>query len=102
MYHLAQVCTAQVFRKYKENLIKNGKYVERITSSQIYKEVISKKYSYLMELGMKENPILTTFSNIINSTFTLVDYEPEINGYKLEHIDHDAIADEYLLFLSII
>ena len=102
MYHLAQVCTAQVFRKYKENLIKNGKYVERITSSQIYKEVISKKYSYLMELGMKENPILTTFSNIINSTFTLVDYEPDINGYKLEHIDHDAIADEYLLFLSII
>lgn len=102
MYYLAQICTAQVFRKYKENVIKNGKYMERISSSQIYKEIISKKYSNLMELNLKENPILKTLATIINSTYVLVDADPEINGYKLEHLDQDAIADEYLLFLSII
>ena len=102
MYHLAQLCTAQIFKKYKESLIKNGKYMERITSSKVYQEIISRKYSNLMELGLKENPILKTLSVIVNSTFTLVDNDPSINGYKLEHLDQDAIADEYLLFLSII
>ena len=76
--------------------------MERITSSNVYKEIVSRKYSNIVELGMKENPILKTLETIINSVFTLVDYEPEINGYKLEHLDRDAIADEYLLFLSII
>lgn len=102
MYHLAQLCTAQSFKKYKENVIKNNKYMERVTSSQVYKEIVSRKYSNLLELGLKDNPILKTLATIINSTFTLVDYEPDINGYKLEHLDQDAIADEYLLFLSII
>ena len=102
MYHLAQLCTAQIFKKYKENIIKNGKYMERITSSKVYQEIVSKKYSNLMELGLKENPILKTLGTIVNSTFTLVDYDPDINGYKLEHLDQDAVADEYLLFLSII
>ncbi len=102
MFYLAQICTAQVFKKYKENIIKNGKYIERIENSQIYKEIISKKYSNLMELNIKENPILKPLATIINSTYTLVDADPEINGYKLEHLDQDAIADEYLLFLSII
>ena len=102
MYHLAQLCTAQIFKKYKENIIKNGKYMDRIVSSKVYQEIVSRKYSNLMELGLKENPILKTLGTVINSTFTLVDYDPDINGYKLEHLDQDAIADEYLLFLSII
>lgn len=102
MYHLAQVCTAKVFKKYKENIIKNSKFMDEITSSSIYKEIISKKYSYILELGMKDNPLLKVLSSIINSTFTLVDFDKEIDGYQLEHIDREAIANEYLLFLSII
>jgi hypothetical protein len=102
MYHLAQACTGKVFRKYKENVIKNSKFMERVTSSQLYKEIVSKKYSYVMELGLKENPVLKTLASIINSTFTLVDFDDTVNNYKLEHLDQDAIANEYLLFLSII
>ena len=102
MYHLAQACTAKVFRKYKENVIKNNKFMESIVSSEIYQEIISKKFSYVMELGLKENPVLKTLVAIINSTFELVDFEPEINSYKLEHLDQAAVANEYLLFLSII
>ena len=102
MYHLAQACTAKVFKKYKENVIKNSKYMEEITTSDIYKEIVSKKYSYIMELGMKDNPLLKTLASIVNSTFTLVDYDKSINEYQLEHLDRAAIANEYLLFLSII
>ena len=51
---------------------------------------------------MKENPLLKPLTMIINSSYELVDFDSEINGVIIEHIDQDAVADEYNLFLSII
>ena len=102
MYHLAQLCTAQVFAKYKENTIKNAKYLENVTKSDIYREIISKKYANVMELGLKDNPILKTLTTIINSAYRLVDFDESINGYELNHINADAVSNEYNLFLSYI
>lgn len=102
LYHLAQLCTAQVFGRYRENLIKNTRFIDEFTSSAMYREIVSKKYSYLMELGLKDNPILKPLFNMINSIYILVDFDPEIDGYKLEHIDRTALASDFLYFLSMI
>lgn len=102
MYHLAQLCTARLYLKYKENIIKNSKFLESLTASKIYKDIISKKYSNLMELDLKENPIIKPLASMINGAYELVDYDPRINGYRLEHIDQKMISNDYMLFLSII
>lgn len=102
MFHFAQLTTAIVFGKYKENVIKNARFLEKVTSSQIYQDIIAKKYSNLMELGMKDNPLLKPLSTIINSTYTLVDFDPEMNGKHIENIDQTEVANDYIRFLSII
>ena len=102
MYHLAALCTAQQFARYKENLIKNTKFMDEITNSQEWKQIIVPKYANLMELEMKDNPLLKMLCTMINSAYVLVDYDPTINGYNLDHLDRAAISHEYLVFLSII
>lgn len=102
LYHLAHICTAKVSARYKENLIKNAQFIEKVTSSQVYREAVAKKYGAMLELNMKENPLLKPLTNIINSSYELVDFDPEINGIRIDHVDQDAVADEYNLFLSII
>ena len=102
LYHLSHICTAKVNARYKENLIKNAQFIEKVTSSQVYREAVAKKYGAILELDMKENPLLKPLTMIINSSYELVDFDSEINGVIIEHIDQDAVADEYNLFLSII
>ena len=102
MPYLAQICTAQVFSKYKKNAIKDIKSTEAFVGAELYQKVISKKFANVMELPMKENPILQMRVDIINSTYTLVDMDEQINGYNLEHLDAAAISAEYLVFLSMI
>lgn len=102
MPHLAHLCTAQVFGKYKENSIKTAKYLENVLNSTSYKEIVSKKFAYISELNMKDNPILRPLKTILNSVYKLVDYDDVINGYELNHINADAVSDEYILFLSYI
>ena len=102
MPHLAQICTAQIFSKYKKNIAKDIRSNEAFVSSEMYREIISKKFSNIMELPMKENPILQMRINILNSTYKLVDFDEKINGYNLTNIDAAAVSDEYLAFLSMI
>lgn len=102
MPYLAQICTAQIFGKYKKSLIKDAKSTDSFVESEMYQEVISKKFANLMELPVRENPILQMRINIINSNYVLLDMDPKINGYHLEHIDVSAVSSEYLAFLSMI
>lgn len=102
MPYLAQICTAQIFGKFKKNMIKDSKSTEAFLESEMYREVISKKFANLMELPMKENPILQMRINIINSTYILLDTDEVLNGYHLEHFDITRVSNEYLAFLSMI
>lgn len=102
MHYLAQICTAQVYEKYKKNMAKDLRSTESFVASPVYKEIISKKFSYLMELPVKDNPILNTRLDLINSSYVLVDFDEKINGYKIEHVDDAAVSDEYLSFLAMI
>ena len=45
---------------------------------------------------------LTFMSKIVNCEFTLIDPNPEVNGQKIEDIVNSDVANEFLLFLSII
>ncbi len=102
MVILPQICTARVKGKFKENSIKNSKFIEKFASSSVYDNIISTKFRYVKELNSKEDPIVKKLSTIINSTFIFVDYESEIDGMEYKDVNTDIIIDEFLLFLSII
>lgn len=102
MVILPQICTARVHGKFKENSIKNAKFLEKIISSSVYDNIISNKFKYIRELSIKEDPIIKKLSTIINSAFIFVDYNEEINGIDYIDVNVDIITDEFLLFLSII
>ena len=99
---LAQILTADITGKYKVNLIKNSKFLEMIYTSNIYTDILANKFEYVSEINTKENPILRYLSAIVNCEFTLIDPNPEVNGQKIEDIVNSDVANEFLLFLSII
>ncbi len=102
MVLLPQLCTASVRGKFKENVIKNRKFIEKLETSPVYIDILDNKYKYIAELGLKNPPIQQKLSTIINSSFIYVDYDPAINGKCEDDIDTDTIIDEFLTFLSII
>lgn len=99
---LPQIVTATVQGRFKENIIKNYKFMEKCKSSAVYINVIENKFKYVREINPKEDPIIKLLSLIINSSFTWVDPDPEIDGRTCEDITNDIIIDEFLYFLSII
>lgn len=102
MVLLSQICTANVKGKFKENIIKNSKFIEKMKATSVYQNIIQTKFRYLYELDPKDDKILRKLSTIINSTFIFVDFDPSINGIEYNDINTDVIVDEFLLFLSII
>lgn len=102
MVILPQLCTAKVKGKYKENVIKNSKFIKAIVTSSVWNDIIEREYTYVKELDQKENPIIKKLSSFINSTFEFVDYNEMINGMVYEEIDQEKIIEEFSLFLSII
>lgn len=101
MIILPQILTARVRGKFKDACIKNTKFLEKFTQSSVYQHIISEKYRYIRELGMKEDPIVKNMSTMINSTFDLIDTDDTINGRVCENFDVDLLVSEYMLFLSI-
>lgn len=101
MIILPQICTAKVSGKFKDTCIKNAKFLEKFTTSSVYQHIISEKYRYIAQLGLKEDPIVKMLSTILNSTFEFVDLDPEINGRICDNINPDIMVNELMLFLSI-
>lgn len=102
MVILPQLCTARVRGKFKDNVIKNSKFIEKFQSSSVYNNIITTKFKYIRELNPKEDPIIKKLSAFINSSFEFVDYNSEINGMEYTDVNTDLIINEFLLFLSII
>ena len=103
MVILPQLCTAKVHGKFKDSVIKNSKFTEKLTSSAIYRDIIQEKYKYIQALGQKEDLVMKNAFAIINSTFEFVDYMiPEINGMVYNDVNVETLASEYLEFLSIV
>jgi len=102
MVIIPQLCTSVVRGKFKDNVIKNSKFIEKFQSSSVYNNIITTKFKYMKELNPKEDPIIKKLSAFINSTFVFVDCNDDINGMEYDDINMDLIIDEFLLFLSII
>ena len=102
MILLPQLCTAKVKGKFKENLIKNAKFLEIVNTSNIHQTEIHEKFKYIDELFPGENLNMRKMSAFINSELEWVDYDPEINGKTCSDIDIHRLVDEYETFLSII
>lgn len=101
MVIIPQLCTAKVRGKYKENTIKNSKFLEKIKTSSSWKNIIQKRYTYIHELS-KEDYIIKKFSTLINSQFEFIDFYGPDDGMIYEDIDQDRIIAEFSLFLTII
>lgn len=99
---LAQIVTAKIQGKYRDVMIKNTKFVEKLSGTSAYQNILRSKYQYLQELDKKDDPIIKKLSGLVNSTFEFVDFDPEINGFVYDDIDIDEFDDEFTLFLSII
>lgn len=99
---LPQFCTARMHGRYKENMIKNARFLEKITTSSVWNNIIEKAYTYIEEIDPKEHPIIKKMSTFINTTFEFVDYDSENDGVVYEEVDQDRIILEFSLLLSIV
>lgn len=99
---IPQLCTARVKGKYKENTIKNSKFIEKIKTSDVWNNIIQEKFTYISELNTKEDYLLKKFSSFINSSFEFVDYNSPDDGFVYDDLDTDLMIHEFSIFLSII
>ena len=98
---IPQLITAKVKGKYKENTIKNTKFVTKVKTSNVWNTIVDKKYTYIKDIS-KEDLLIKKISSFVNSQFEFVDYDSPIHGIVYEDIDQDKIIDEFSLFLTII
>jgi hypothetical protein len=97
---LPQICTATLRGKYKENVIKNCKFVEKYKTSSLYDE-ISEKFKYAREVS-DEDPVITMLSTMINSQFTWVDMNEQIDGEIVDDLPMDPLISEFLEFMYLV
>lgn len=102
MILLPQLATARVRGKYRENPIKNSKFIEKVKTSNIWNDVIQRKYTNIEELSTKEDIMLKNFSVFINCQFEFIDFNGPDDGIIFEDIDQDQLIYEYSMFLSIV
>ena len=95
---IPQIVTASMIIE-KESFIKNRKFNDKFENSQINNEIMANKFSYIKEITGKDDIIKKYVSSIINSTFTLVDESPKLNGLVCNNLKQDDVIDEFCQFL---
>jgi hypothetical protein len=95
---IPQIVTASMIIE-KESFIKNRKFNDKFENSQINNEIMANKFSYIKEITGKDDIIKKYVSSIINSTFTLVDESPKLNGLVCNNLKLDDVIDEFCQFL---
>lgn len=99
LVYLPQIITGNV-EKLNRRTIKNAKFLSKIQNSAVYHSIINDKFSTLFELD-KPDLLLNLLSTILNTVFTIVDYDmPDKMGEKLEITNPDVLSDEFLSFLN--
>lgn len=99
---ISQFCTAQIFGKFKNNIVKNQKFKELITAADSWNEIIVPKYKYIEALYGNLDPLIKYFSTLVYSEFIIVDYDEELNGLYCNEVDLEQLVDEIRMFLIII
>lgn len=99
---ISQFATAQIYGKFKDNVIKNSKFREAIMATDAWNSIISEEFKYIKELYGNFDIILKQFSILLNSEFIILDPNPEINGTRCNEADQTTLIDEIRMFLCII
>ena len=97
--YLPEILTANIDGKLNSRTIRNDKFLTKIQTSDIYQSIMTNKYSILHDIG-KDDLILKILSRMINTKFTVVNYDhPEQLGETIE-VNQDIISEEFLNFLN--
>lgn len=96
---LPQIITGNIQSRLNSRVIQNNKFISRIESSALYKELLEDKFAAVIELK-GENIIINLLSNIINTKFTFVDYVMDNKLDEVIEINQNTLSDEFLKFLS--
>lgn len=97
--YLPEILTANIDGKLNSRTIRNDKFLTKIQTSDIYQSIMTNKYSILHDIG-KDDLILKILSRMINTKFTVVNYDhPEQLGETIE-VNQDMISEEFLNFLN--
>ena len=89
---LPYILSGNVSDKINTRIIRNNKFLVKIKESDMYKELIERKYQMLSYI--KEDAIISILSQVINTKFTYVTYEypelleTEINYYEETPVDN--------------
>lgn len=96
--YLPQILTGNIEGKLNTRTIQNRKFIDKIQTTVLYRQLID-KFEYLIDLK-ENNIILNTLSTILNTSFSIVEYNnPEKLGEKLDVVA-DIVSPETLEFLN--
>lgn len=100
--YLPQIISGNVIQLNKR-VIRNKKFLSKLEESDIFRDLVEKKFAAIMDFGGKERYIISILSKMINSEFEIVDYNtPDKLGEKLEIDNLDVISHEFLSFLAMV
>lgn len=101
-YHciLPFIITGNVEGKINSRMIRNTKFINKVTENYNYQYLIVNKFNMVEHI--KKDYLISYLSQFINTQFTYVSYEhPDLLGKPIEYSE-DKIADELLFFLKLI
>lgn len=97
--YLSQLASASIQGKSSARVIRNSKFLDKVMQSDIYQNLMEKKYPSLK--CEKDSPVITLLSRIINTNWTVCDYDvTEHLGERLVIPDNDVLAAEFLKFVD--
>ena len=100
VYHasLPYILTGNLEDKVNTRIIRNNKFIAKITNNYMFQDLMKNRYSLLEFL--KPDMVLSLLSSIINTRFTYVTYEqPEKLGEEIRYSE-DKISDKLLFFFE--
>ena len=96
---LPQIVSADVSGRINSRTIHNSKLLSKIENSEPYKQLVKDKYSTLQGMG-KSDIIIQLLSSLINTQFTVCDYDLKDRFGEEINIDFDMLSQEYLDFIN--
>lgn len=99
MIYLPDILTSNIEGRLNARTIRNDKFLSKIETTPLYKNITENKYSTLADIN-KGDLIIGMLSTLINTKFTIVDYDnPDKLGETIE-VNQDMISDEFLNYLN--
>lgn len=99
MVYLPEILTANIDGRLNARTIRNDKFLSKVETSDLYRSIMENKYFTLTDIG-KDDIIIGTLSTLINTKFTIVDYDnPKRLGEYIE-VNQDMVSDEFLNYLN--